>query len=128
MCINKSLKNSKTIGGIRMKLSTRLIGSFVIVIAWVIFIGLFSQAKISDLYSNVSELTTIKLPAIRGIGKLEKQFNEFRKIEFMYLVSENKDDLRNYEERTRKTSVNIESLFKEYASTMTQPEEKENYL
>ena len=78
-----------------MKLSTRLIGSFIIVIAWVIFIGLFSQAKISDLYSNVSELTTIKLPAIRGIGKLEKQINEFRKIEFMYLVSENKDDLRN---------------------------------
>ena len=110
-----------------MKLSTRLIGSFIIVIAWVIFIGLFSQAKISDLYSNVSELTTIKLPAIRGIGKFEKQINEFRKIEFMYLVSENKDDLRNYEERMRKTSVNIESLFKEYASTMTQPEEKENY-
>ena len=71
-----------------MKLSTKLIGAFAIVLVLLAVTGLAGIMAMRGLNANVHEIMVNWLPSIKELGNLGGQAQEFRRFELAYFLEE----------------------------------------
>ncbi len=107
-----------------MKLKTKLVGSFLVVLFLAAILGVTGIVITKKISGNVAEVATNWLPAVGYISHIETGTSELRWNELRYLTLPNKDEIRrDIESSLKTTKENIDK----YAPTITLPDEKKNW-
>ncbi|MFP5221342.1 MAG: methyl-accepting chemotaxis protein [Acidobacteriota bacterium] len=110
-----------------MKLSSKLVCSFALLLALICGLGLFSLSEMSSINRATNELATNWLPTIKTVGELSSKSNQFRRIELLHVLTTSEADMRRYEQQMSELLVEIAQTMKRYEPLISEPEERANY-
>ena len=110
-----------------MKLSTKLVCSFTVLIVLLCGLGLFSLREMSAINAGTNDLATNWLPSIKVVGELRAQLNLFRRAQLLHILSTDPADMQRFEKQLGEVQLDIDKTMKRYEPLMSEPEEKENY-
>ena len=107
-----------------MKLSNKLILLASLLTAFSIIIGSLSIVGMSNINTEVNNISTSWLPSIKIAGELGTLVGEYRRNEFAHILSTDEPTMRDYEKKTSDLSKKIDAKIKEYEKFITEPDEK----
>jgi methyl-accepting chemotaxis protein len=81
-----------------MKLSTKLIGGFVVVAVITLIVGFIGWKGISDVFADLTEINDVRLPSITALGTIKESKMAIHKTERTLLIPE---FFQNETEKTR---------------------------
>ncbi len=107
-----------------MKLSTKLLGGFGILIVIVLATGLIGLSQMKAIQHDVDELAGDWLPSIKILGRISNQVNQLRRSELAHILSEDDAQMRELEKGMADAKAIMDKDLAEYAKLIT-PEQKE---
>jgi len=110
-----------------MRLSTKLILSFSILILLSTVIGLFSINRMSSINKETNELATNWLPTIKVVGELNDLLSQFRRKELLHVLITDEIAMRENETALSSLMEAINKKMKQYEPLISEPGERENY-
>ena len=112
----------------RMKVSTKLLGSFAITLVLMGGLAVYSIIQMSRVNGSTVELTTVRMPAVRTILAMKSDVNRHRTLEFRLLMADN--DPAEEATATQLLDEKMADIKKdqaEYAKLISSPEEQQIY-
>jgi methyl-accepting chemotaxis protein len=110
-----------------MKLSSKLIGSFAVLLCIICGLGGFAVQEMGSINASTNELAANWLPTIKAVGKLSNLTSRFRRLELVHLMTDSKEEMRAYEQQMDGLKVEIDKALAAYEPLITEPEERENF-
>ncbi|MEF3697341.1 MCP four helix bundle domain-containing protein, partial [Desulfolutivibrio sp.] len=110
-----------------MKLSTKLIGSFGLLIVLLLVSGGVSFVMIGDIYEDTEELATNWLPSIKTLGVIQNKFQALRRNELVHIITTDDAEMRGYESAMEKELADLKSAQASYEKLISSPEERTEY-
>ncbi|MBB5393481.1 MULTISPECIES: methyl-accepting chemotaxis protein [unclassified Herbaspirillum] len=110
-----------------LKISKKLITTFLVIVAMVAALGAFSVRELDKVNGASTEIAVNWLPSIRTLSTIQLTLSRIRSFEMQHLLAK---DAKEYEEIERSANTQIAALKKEQAAYLTQisePEEKALY-
>lgn len=110
-----------------LKISKKLIATFLLVVAMVAALGTFSIRQLDQVNSASTEIATNWLPSIRTLASLQLTLSRIRSFEMQHLLAK---DVKEYEEIEQSSKKQIDALKKQqalYVTQISEPEEKTVY-
>ena len=110
-----------------LKISKKLITTFLVVVAMVAALGAFSIRELDKVNGASTEIATNWLPSIRSLSTIQLTLSRIRSFEMQHLLAK---DAKEYEEIEQSVNAQIATLKKQQALYLTQisePEEKALY-
>ncbi len=80
-----------------MKIGTKLLGSFVVLLGFMIFLGIFSLFQLSSLNKAATAITGEWLPASKAAADLNLFTSDLRIGEMSHVLSTSDQDMNHYE-------------------------------
>src|SRR5262245_59469826 len=80
-----------------LKISSRLIAGFIVVLLLTVFLGVFSIGVLCDVNETSTEIETNWLPSARYTSELRTHITEYRVVELQHVISEIDDEMAQYE-------------------------------
>jgi methyl-accepting chemotaxis protein len=111
----------------RMKVSTKLLGSFAITLAFMGALGLYSLVQLSRVNASTVDLATNWMPSVRAVLALKADVNHFRGLERRLLMADTPAELAAVSQLLDGELANIKKGQAEYVKLISTPEEKETY-
>lgn len=107
-----------------MKLKTKLVGSFLLVLLLTVVIGLVSITISKKLSAKVEEVASNWMPALGHISQIDTSTSELRWNDLRYIMLSNKGEIKkDMEIAIKEIKENIEA----YTPTITLEEEKKDW-
>ena len=110
-----------------MKLSIKLVSLAAILTVFSMIIGFISISSMDSINKEVKEISQNWLPTVKTVGELNSMVNEYRRNELAHIVSTDESMMRQYENKIKELTVNIDNKAKEYEKLISEPEEKIAY-
>ena len=110
-----------------LKISKKLITTFLIIVAMVAALGIFSIRQLDQVNKASTEIATNWLPSIRSLSGIQLTLARIRSFEMQHLLAK---DAKEYEEIEQSIKKYIDSLKKQqtlYLTQISEPEEKAVY-
>ncbi|WP_428558480.1 MAG: methyl-accepting chemotaxis protein [Solidesulfovibrio sp. DCME] len=111
----------------QMRLSTKLICSFAILIAIQIGGNLTALMLMGSINANVTELATNWLPSIDAVADIDHQFQTLRRWEILHVLSTDESEMRGYDQRIAAIKVELNKTFAKYEPLISSDEERRIY-
>lgn len=92
--------------------------------AFSIIIGSLSIVGMANINTEVTNISTNWLPAIKVVGELGGMVGEYRRNEFAHILTSDEVQMRGYEKSISDLSTKIDAKVKEYEKLISEPEEK----
>lgn len=113
-----------TQGSMDMKLSQKLILLATILTLFSIVIGSLSIMGMSNINSDVKEISKNWLPTIKVVSELSGMVSEYRRNELVHILTNDDTLMRTYESKISTLTNKINDKIKEYEKLITEPEER----
>ncbi|MBO9535293.1 methyl-accepting chemotaxis protein [Herbaspirillum sp.] len=110
-----------------LKISKKLISTFLVVVAMVAALGTFSIRELDQVNKASTDIATNWLPSIRSLSSIQMTLARIRSLEMQHLLAK---DPKEYDEIEQSVSKHVETLKKQqalYQTQITEPEEKNLY-
>ncbi|WP_432239124.1 methyl-accepting chemotaxis protein [Herbaspirillum robiniae] len=110
-----------------LKISKKLIATFLVVVAMVAALGAFSIRELDKVNSASTEIATNWLPSIRTLSTIQLTLARVRSFEMQHILAK---DAKEYDEIEQASKKQIDVLKKQqalYVSQISEPEEKALY-
>ncbi|NDY55675.1 methyl-accepting chemotaxis protein [Desulfovibrio sulfodismutans] len=110
-----------------MKLSTKLIGSFGLLIVLLLVCGGVSLVTNGDIYEDTEELATNWLPSIKTLGLIQNKFQAVRRNELVHIITTDDAEMREYEAAMEKELADLKAAQAAYEKLISSNEERAEY-
>jgi methyl-accepting chemotaxis protein len=80
-----------------LKISSRLVAGFIVVLLLTVFLGLFSIEVLHDVNEKSSEIEANWLPSARYTAEMRTHITEYRVIELQHVITESDEEMAQYE-------------------------------
>jgi methyl-accepting chemotaxis protein len=110
-----------------MKLATKLIGSFGLLIAILLVSGLMSIRLAGDIFQDTEDLAKNWLPSIKTLGVMQNKFQALRRNELVHIITTDDAEMREYEKDMEKEAADLKSAQQTYETLISSPEERAEY-
>lgn len=107
-----------------LKVATKLLLSFSVVMLLTIFLGLFSIAQLAKVNAGTRELGTNWMPSTNLVSELDHTLQTYRRSEFQHILSTEKSDMDRYEKRMVDILAQGSKIREEYQKLISSDEEK----
>jgi len=110
-----------------MKLATRLFGSFVIVLALMVGLGVYAISQLATVNGSTVDLATNWMPSVRVLMSMKADTNRLRMLEFRMIVETDKAGTDEAAKLLEETRVELAKSNEEYVKLISSPEERQLY-
>ncbi|MDQ7831002.1 MAG: methyl-accepting chemotaxis protein [Desulfovibrionaceae bacterium] len=110
-----------------MKLSTKLIASFGLLIVLLLVSGGISFIMTSDIYEDTEDLAKNWLPSIETLGLIQNKFQALRRNELVHITTTEQAEMREYEAAMEKEIADLKAAQATYEKLISSPEERTEY-
>jgi methyl-accepting chemotaxis protein len=110
-----------------LKIRTKIVLGFALVIAILLFLGIFSMNQMTGLHDNTVDITSNWMPAVYYASDMNTEFNLFRIKEYKLVLSSTKEEMADVEKQMDQTLKILDNDRKEYEKILTTNEEKAIY-
>ncbi len=107
-----------------LKVSSKLLLSFSVVLLLTVFLGLFSITQLAKVNADTRELGTNWMPSTNKISELDHTIQYFRRSEFQHILSQDKENMDLYEKRMAETLAEGSKIRDEYVKMISSDEER----
>ncbi len=108
----------------QMKLATKLFGSFVIVLALMIGLGVYAIAQLATVNRSTEEVATIWLPSVKLIMLSKSNVNRLRVLEMRALLTTDAATLREVTKEGLDRIAATRKQWEDYGKLVVLPEER----
>jgi len=110
-----------------LKISRKLISTFLLIIALVSGLGIFAIQELDKVNQASTNIATNWLPSIRTLSQLKLSLERVRSFEFQHILASEPKEFDLIEQNMNKQIVELASQQKDYVSQISEPEEKAIY-
>ncbi|MES2068876.1 MAG: methyl-accepting chemotaxis protein [Pseudomonadota bacterium] len=110
-----------------MKISSKLMSSFILMIALTVLLGVFSISKLIQVNHASTDIATNWLPSIRTGLQMQSSLARFRISELQHILSTEEADFTSSEKAMETRLGLFRKLQETYAKLISEPEEKRIY-
>jgi methyl-accepting chemotaxis protein len=110
-----------------MKLSSKLIISFAVLLLLMGGLGLFAMREMGRIDQSTQDLANNWLPSIKAISRVNNLTSFFRRQELVLLLVDTKEERQPLEQVLQEAKQKIETAIGNYNKLMSEPEERENF-
>ena len=107
-----------------LRLRTKLISAFSVVLVLTLLLGMFANAKLSNVHDQNTELAENWLPSVTSIGELNDFSSDVQRFTLRHVLSANADAKRGLEQDIQKRQEAFRSAEQAYAPLLSSEEEK----
>ena len=111
-----------------LKIATKLLVSFVAVLALTALLGIFAIAGMERVNRGATDLSGKWLPSVQAILMLKSDMQEFRVLELQHTLSSDEAGMTRYEALMADTLSTFKKHNQDYAKLIFEPEERATYL
>ena len=110
-----------------MKIGTKLIGSFAVLLGITAFLGVFALSQMNRMNDATTEITGNWLPAVQAISEINTNTSDLRIGEMSHVLSTEDKAMEKYEKEISDLAVSIDKNIKIYEKLISSPEEQRMY-
>ncbi|WP_075259935.1 methyl-accepting chemotaxis protein [Herbaspirillum camelliae] len=110
-----------------LRISRKLITTFLVVVAMVAALGVFSIRQLDQVNSASTEISTNWLPSIRTLSRLQLAMSRLRSFELQHILAKDAQEYEEVERSMQAQLSSIKSAQAEYLTQISEPEEKTIY-
>ena len=110
-----------------LKISSRLVAGFVVVLLLTVFLGLFSIEVLSDVNEKSSEIEENWLPSARYTSEMRTNITEYRVIQLQHVITEADEEMDQFELDLASVSEAIEKKKASYVPLISSDQERKKY-
>src|SRR6478735_6472901 len=107
-----------------LRIASKLLISFVVVLALTVFVGVFSVMELSKDNQMSTEITTNWMPATRALLDMKGLMARYRSMELQHILSSTDADMASYEKSMTDAWAGLEKSRSAYEKLISEPEEK----
>ncbi|MBK1613686.1 methyl-accepting chemotaxis protein [Rubrivivax gelatinosus] len=111
----------------RMKLSTKLFGSFAFVLLLMVGFGIFSMTRLSIVNDTAVDLATNWMPSVRGVLLTKSNLNRVRVLELRSILETDPGLIASGEKEMEERIGAIRKEWDAYLQLVSSPEERQSY-
>ena len=112
---------------LNLKLRTKLIFSFTVVLALTTFLGVFSLAKLAGVRATTVDMAENWLPSIRTLADMRNEMGNVRRYQLRIALSKNDEERSEQLHSLESARVAFKKYQAEYEPMIASPEEKKIY-
>lgn len=102
----------------KLNIRTKLLGSFLIVIALVIGVSIFALMQMNAIYQAGDSVNSNTVPSVYLSGQIQAKVSYYRRLEFLHMLATDPEQITSYENSMAKTESEVLALIKTYQDTM----------
>nr|MDP2191569.1 methyl-accepting chemotaxis protein [Rhodoferax sp.] len=106
-----------------LRIATKLISAFVIVLALTVSLGLFSVLQLAKVNQTAAEMKRVWLPSLRSVLEIRIDMARLRSVELQYSSVTADSDLSRYEKSVIAISKDLRNGVEQYAKLDLRPAE-----
>jgi methyl-accepting chemotaxis protein len=110
-----------------LKIASKLVVSFVAVLALTTFLGIFSMFQLARVNQTSTDLATNWMPSIRAVYQIKDDIAQYRTEELQHILSTDDASLSRYEKEMNATLEKLKKNRQAYETLISEPEEKKLY-
>ena len=110
-----------------LKISMKLIGMFLVVLAITSFLGVFSIFQLEKVNQTSTDMELNWMPSVRFTSDMNTNTSDFRIGELQHILSVDDKDMAKYEKEIADVTAQLEKNRAEYVKLISSPEEKKLY-
>lgn len=110
-----------------LKISTRLVVGFIVVLLLTVFLGLFSIQVLFDVNEKSTEIEVNWLPSARYTAEMRTHVTEYRVVELQHFITESTDEMARHEGELRGIQDALEKKKASYAPLISSDQERKKY-
>ncbi|MDE2592653.1 MAG: MCP four helix bundle domain-containing protein [Burkholderiales bacterium] len=107
-----------------LRLRTKLISAFSVVLAMTLFLGLFANARLASVNDKSVDLATNWLPSVAVLASLNNAASDLRSFELQHVVTTQDSDMRRLESEMSKRLADFAKGEETYVKLISSPEEQ----
>jgi methyl-accepting chemotaxis protein len=108
-----------------LKISTKLITSFLLVLSLTAFMGVFATIQLAAVNDTTKEITGYWLPSVRLAQEVRFNFTEYRVRVTRHIMATDPAEMAQIEQEVAAKLADINAVRAEYEKTITSPEERQ---
>ena len=113
--------------GSQMRLSTKLILAFGLLIVMQISGNVTSLMLMGNINTSVEDLSTNWLPSINAISDVDRQLQTLRRWEILHVISTNDTDMANYDKMITEKKADLDKATNRYEKLISSTDERNIY-
>lgn len=110
-----------------MKLATKLFGSFVIVLALMVGLGIYSIFQLSTVNNSTVDIASNWLVSVKSVLATKSDLNRIRVLELRSILSQDSAEIRDAVKEASDRIAGMRRSWEEYGKLLSSPEEKRLY-
>lgn len=110
-----------------LKISTKLITSFLVVLSLTAFMGVFATIQLAAVNETTKEITSNWLPSVRLTQEVRFNFTEYRVRVTRHIMATDPAEMAQIEQQISEKLADINAVRAEYEKLITSPEERQLY-
>jgi methyl-accepting chemotaxis protein len=110
-----------------LKISTKILVSFVLILTITGFLGLFALSEMSDVRESADEIATSWLPSVRHASDMNTNTSDFRVAELQHILSGDDAQMAAWEKEMDRILEALRKNQESYELVITSQEERKQY-
>ena len=110
-----------------LKISRKLITTFLLVVAMVAALGIFAIRQLDKVNSASTEISTNWLPSIRSLNAMQLTMSRIRSLELQHILSHDPKEQADIDASTKLYIDSLKKTQATYVTEISEPEEKALY-
>jgi methyl-accepting chemotaxis protein len=110
-----------------LKIATKILVSFVLVLTITAFLGLFALSEMADVRTSADDIATNWLPSVKYVSDLNTNTSDFRVAELQHLLSTDERQMAAWEEEMGRVDAALRKNHAAYEIVITSEEERNAY-
>src|SRR3990172_4210718 len=110
-----------------MRISVKLIISFMVVLVLTTFLGVFSIIQLANVNQMATDMAENWLPSVQHTSDMNTNISDLRIAELQHVLSTSPEEMGNYEQQMDATMAGFEKNRLTYEKLISSPEEKQAY-
>ncbi len=112
---------------IHMRIMSKLVLSFGVILAILAGLGWFASTEMSDINDKSTEISTVWLPSVQACAELNSLILEVRNAEYGHAISADEKSMSEYEKRIEQYKTDIQNVRTAYEKLPALEEEQRLY-
>jgi methyl-accepting chemotaxis protein len=110
-----------------LKIASKILVSFVMVLAITAFLGLFALSEMADVRSSADDIATNWLPSVKYVSDMNTNTSDFRIAEMQHLLSSDDLQMAEWEKEMERVDAALRKNQAAYEPVITSEEERAKY-
>lgn len=107
-----------------LRLRTKLISAFSVVLALTIFLGIFANAKLSSVHERTVDLAENWLPSVVVLGEVTSLTSDVQRFTLRHILAADAGAKKGLEQEAQKALEQFRKLDQDYSARIASPQEK----